>query len=346
MEKVKIVAIQGSHRKEYNTDFAVRCAIESAQQLGDWIETEVIDLSKLTINQCTATYTCYSNGSYDLPCPDYGPDDDLNKHRIIQKMVEADGLIIASPVYFGSVSGKVKDLMDRTLMCCHASPIPDLSGKLENKVGGAIAVSLTAHGGVELTLNTIYMWMINHDMIVVGPGFYPPAGCITGGGAYGKLAKYWKNPDAIRNDIYGMRSIRHVGKRVAEVATYMKLSQKPAKKWAEEVKPTYKEGPIKIDWDRFLERNLQFTREHVSICEYVGISKEGFEKYISFQEKIASEDKARNRMAYGKGMQNAETFKESWLNRDRVVFLSDDQIYHHNPEFWDHWVLPGTKKEG
>jgi hypothetical protein len=52
--------------------------------------------------------------------------------------------------------------------------------------GGAI-VALAPHGGVELTLNT--MWMINHDMIVVEPGMYPPAGCITGGGAYEMLSK-------------------------------------------------------------------------------------------------------------------------------------------------------------
>lgn len=344
MEKIKIIGIQGSHRKEYNTDFALRCAIESAQQIGNWVETEVIDLSKLTINQCTATYNCYSNGTYDLPCPDYGPNDDLNKHRIIQKMIDADGIIVASPVYFGTLSGKLKSLMDRTLMCCHASPLPALSGKLENKIGGAIAVALSPHGGVEFTLNTIYMWMINHDMIVVGPGFYPPAGCITGGGAYEKLSKYWKDPDAIRHDIYGMRSIRHVGKRVAELATYLKIARIPAEKLAEETKPNYREGPIKIDWNRFLEYNLQFTREHVSICEYVGVSKEGFEKYIEFQTKIAPEEEKRKKMAYGKGLQDSEKFRENWLKRERTVFLSDDQIYHYNPEFWDTWVKPETKK--
>jgi multimeric flavodoxin WrbA len=345
MEKVKILAIQGSHQKNRNTDFALRCAVESAEQFGDWIETEMIYLWKMKINQCTATLNCYFNGTYDTPCPDHGANDDLNKHRVIQKMIEADGIIVASPVYFGSVSGKVKALMDRTLMCCHGCSVPELSGKLENKVGGAIAVALAPHGGVELTLNTIYMWMINHDMIVVGPGMYPPAGCITGGGAYEMLSEHMRDPDAIRSDIYGMRSIRHTGKRVAEVATYMKFGQPPAEKLAEEIKPVYKEGPIKIDWDRYYEHNPHLAREHVSICEYIGISKEGFEKYISFQSKIASEEGGKD-MTFGKGLKDSERIKENWLRRERVAFLSDDQIYHYNPEFWDHWVLPGTKKGG
>lgn len=344
MEKIKILGIMGSHLKERNTDFALHCAIESAKQFGDWIEVEVIDLSKMKINQCTASFNCYAIGTYENPCPDYGPNDDLKKHRIIQKMIEADGIIVASPVYYGNVSGKLKALMDRTVMCCHVSPIAELSGKLESKVGGAIAVALAPHGGVELTINAIYMWMINHDMIVVGPGMYPPAGCITGGGAYESIAEKTRDPNAIRSDIYGMRSIRHVGKRVAEVATYIKFGHKPAEELAEEIKPRYKEGPIKIDWDRYLEHTPQMPREHVSICEYVGMSKEGFEKYVDLQKRIASDEEAKKKMAYGKGMQNPEIFKESWVKRERTVFLSDDQIYHYNPEFWDAWIKPETKK--
>jgi multimeric flavodoxin WrbA len=342
MEKLKIVGIQGSHRKGYNTDFAIRCALEAAQQFGDYIETEVIDISKMRINQCLVTFNCYSNGTYDMPCPDYGPEDDLNKHRVLQKMIEADGLIVASPVYYGSVTGKLKALMDRTAFGCPANPNPALSGILgKNKVGGAIAVSLSAHGGVELTLNTIYMWMIHHGMIVVGPGMYSPGGCITGGGAYEKLAKNWRDRDAIRHDGYGMRSIRHVGKRVVEVATCMKLGRKRAEELAEELKPNYKDGPIKIDWDRYFDYMDQLPREHVSICEYIGISKEGFEKYISKSTTEGEQLKKRN---YGKGLQDPKKFRESWEKRERVVFLSDDQIYHCNPEFWDSWVKPGTEK--
>ena len=343
MEKVKIVAIQGSHQKDRNTEFALRCAVESAQQFGDWIEVEWIHLWNLKMNQCTGTLNCYFNGTYDMPCADYGVNDDLNKHRVLQKMIEADGLLVASPVYFGSVSGKLKALMDRTVPCCHGSSVPALSGKLENKVGGAIAVALAPHGGVELTLNAIYMWMINHDMIVVGPGMYPPAGCITGGGAYEMLSSNTLDPEAIRSDVYGMRSIRHVGKRVAEVATYMKFAHPPAERLAEEMKPKYREGPVEIDWDRYYEHSPHLAREHVSICEYVGISKKGFEKYIDRQDKMASEKGDRKR-AWGKGLQDPEKIRENWLSRKGVVFLSDDQIFRYNPEFWGPWIKPGTKK--
>ena len=343
MEKfsVKIIGIMGSHRKGHNTEFALNCALESARQLGDWVETEVISLHNLNINPCLSTVNCYFSGTYDLPCPDWGEEDDLNRHRILQKMMEADGIIVASPVYFGSVSGKLKLLFDRTVPCCHGNSVAELSGKLENKVGGAIAVSLAPHGGVEFTLNTIYMWMINHDMIVVGPGMYPPVGCITGGGAYEMLSQEMLDKKAIRTDIYGMRSIRHVGKRVAEVAAYIKLSRQTAEELAEKFKPVFKEGKVSIDWETYYQHNPHLNREHVGLCEYVGISKKGFEKYMEFQEKIAGQADKKG-MTFGKGMKDPGFIRKNWISKKRVAFLSDEQIYHYNPEFWDTWVKKGT----
>jgi hypothetical protein len=114
---------------------------------------------------------------------------------------------------------------------------------------------------------------------------------------------------------------------------------------AEEIKPKYKQGPIRIDWERYYKHSPHLAREHVSICEYIGMSKEGFEKYIDFQTKVTSEETWKKRV-WGKGLQDPEKIKESWLKRERVTFLSDDQIYHYNPEFWDQWIMPGTKKEG
>ena len=62
---------------------------------------------------------------------------------ILEKMIKAHGLIIGSPTYFASISGKLKALFDRTL------PLRRDNFKLKGKVGGAIAVGGSRNGGQE-----------------------------------------------------------------------------------------------------------------------------------------------------------------------------------------------------
>ena len=81
------------------------------------------------------------------------------KDTTTDDLVEADGIIIGSPVYFGTVSAEVKDLIDRSV---------SVRRKLKDKVGAAFTTSGHITGGKELTLFSIIAAMLIHQMIIVG----------------------------------------------------------------------------------------------------------------------------------------------------------------------------------
>jgi len=100
---MKVVAICGSPRLEGNSNYLADQALEVLKSQG--IETE-----KFNLNQCKMT-----------PCQGHPDCPTLKKCRlqddipgIIEKMMKADGLIIASPVYFFSICAQIKILLDRT----------------------------------------------------------------------------------------------------------------------------------------------------------------------------------------------------------------------------------------
>lgn len=71
----------------------------------------------------------------------------------------ADGIILGSPTYYGEMSAKLKDLIDRSV---------DIHGKLEGKVGSAFTSSGGVACGAETTLLSIIQTMLIHGMIVQG----------------------------------------------------------------------------------------------------------------------------------------------------------------------------------
>ncbi len=82
--------------------------------------------------------------------------------EIYPLLEDADGIVVASPVYFGCMTAQLKALFDRTLMLRRQGFL------LSGKVGGAIAVGGSRNGGQEKTVQAIHDWMHIHGMIVVG----------------------------------------------------------------------------------------------------------------------------------------------------------------------------------
>jgi len=109
-------------------------------------------------------------------------------------MVNADGIVIGSPVYFGSVSAEVKELIDRSV---------SVRRKLNNKVGAAFTTSGHVTGGKELTMFSIIAAMLIHEMIIVGDP-------INAGGHFG--VAFTGAPTASDET-----NAEALGKRVAEV---------------------------------------------------------------------------------------------------------------------------------
>ncbi|MCK9565799.1 MAG: flavodoxin family protein [Methanothrix sp.] len=146
-----VVGLCGSPRKAGNTEFLLNEALAVAKERG--FETERLLISEMKIDFCSDCGDCSKGKS----CPN---EDDMT--RIICSLERADGIIIASPVYFGSVTAQLKAVFDRTI------PLRRQGLRLKDKVGCAVSVGGSRNGGQEKTLETMHAWMHIHGMIVVG----------------------------------------------------------------------------------------------------------------------------------------------------------------------------------
>ncbi|PWR70014.1 flavodoxin family protein [Methanospirillum lacunae] len=106
---MKILAFNGSPRKEWNTATLLNKALEGAASQG--ATTELIHLYGLEYKGCTSCFACKIKGGKSYgKCPI--PDDLL---EVFKKVEEADGLIFGSPIYWGRVSGEMAAFLDRLL---------------------------------------------------------------------------------------------------------------------------------------------------------------------------------------------------------------------------------------
>jgi len=77
----------------------------------------------------------------------------------LDDLLDADGIIIGSPTYYGTMSGKMKQLLDESV---------ELHGRLEGKVGAAFTSSGGTASGAETTILSILEALLIHGMIVQG----------------------------------------------------------------------------------------------------------------------------------------------------------------------------------
>lgn len=123
---MKVIAFNGSPRANGNTAQSLRFVLDELEKEG--IETELIQLGGRKVFGCLACTKCFKNK--DNRC--IRQDDEMNV--FIEKMIEADGIIIGSPTYFSNVSTEVKALIDR---CGFVSKAND-GNILRGKVGAAV----------------------------------------------------------------------------------------------------------------------------------------------------------------------------------------------------------------
>jgi len=77
----------------------------------------------------------------------------------LEDLIQAHGIIVGSPTYYGCMSGKLKEFFDKSI---------EIHGKLEGKVGAAFTSSGGTATGAETTLLSILKTMLIHGMIVQG----------------------------------------------------------------------------------------------------------------------------------------------------------------------------------
>lgn len=154
---MKIVAFNGSPRRDGNTVVLLQEMFQIFKSEG--IETEMIQLGNKSVHGCTACGVCKEK--QDGRC--HIKNDHLN--LCIEKMLEADGIIIGSPVYFADVTPEVKALIDVAGYVTRAS-----GHLLKRKVGaGVIAVR---RGGALHAFETINNFFLINQMIVPGSSYW------------------------------------------------------------------------------------------------------------------------------------------------------------------------------
>ncbi len=154
---MKVTAFSGSARKDGNTSLLVKQAFAALEKEG--ITTELIQLAGKRVRGCTACYQCFSNK--DRQCA--VKDDVVNE--CIEKILESDGIIIASPTYFADITPETKALIDRCGMVARAN------GDMYRRKVGAAVIAVRRAGAIH-AFDSINHFFFIGQMIVPGSSYW------------------------------------------------------------------------------------------------------------------------------------------------------------------------------
>ncbi len=154
---MKVVAFNGSPRKEGNTHLLILRVFDELNKEG--IETESIHFGGKPLRGCTACLKCVEHK--DKRC--VLPDDGLNDY--VAKMGQAEGIVLASPVYFSNVTAEMKALIDRAGYVSKAN-----GGLLRRKVGAAVVAVRRA--GATIVYSDLNFFFGIQEMIIPGSSYW------------------------------------------------------------------------------------------------------------------------------------------------------------------------------
>lgn len=162
---MKVVAFNGSPKKEGNTYHAIKLVTDELEKEG--IEVEIIHVGNKVIRGCLACGACAKNQNEKCII-----EDEVNGW--VQKMKEADGILLGSPVHYSAIGGTMKSFLDRAFYVSGVN-----GGLLRHKVGASV-VAVRRSGGLptfeqlnnyihysEMLIPTSNYWNVIHG---AGPG--------------------------------------------------------------------------------------------------------------------------------------------------------------------------------
>ncbi|TXT58643.1 MAG: Iron-sulfur flavoprotein [Promethearchaeota archaeon] len=185
---MKVVLFNGSARKKGNTAYCLNLVMEELQKEG--IDCDYVWLGDDILQGCTACGACAENK--DGTC--ILANDNMNEY--IEKMINADGIILGSPTYFADVSANMKALVERAGYVCRAS------GDLLKRKVGASVVAVRRGGGAHVFSSLNYFFLIA-QMIVVGSSYWNLG--------YGQAA------GEVKEDEEGIQTFKTLGENFAYV---------------------------------------------------------------------------------------------------------------------------------
>ncbi len=126
---MKVLGINGSPRIGGNTDILLDKVLEGARNKG--AETEKVVLNNLKFSPCQECENLRDDGSCII-------EDDMQS--LYKKIEETDGIILASPIFFGSLSAQTKMMIDRFQCAWRAKYVLKIDIFKKKKIGGFISV--------------------------------------------------------------------------------------------------------------------------------------------------------------------------------------------------------------
>ncbi|MGD6851879.1 MAG: flavodoxin family protein [Candidatus Bathyarchaeia archaeon] len=181
---MNVLAISGSPRPNGNTDLLLAEALQAAKTAG--AQTQLLRLSDYHLEPCQGCMTCASTGK----C--IQKDDGEALYKLL---TEADGIILGSPSYFQSVTGPMKNFIDRMGFLGLQRKKVDFIGK----VGGVVAVA--RRSGVSSTCNQMLTFFTALGVVI-------PSG--------GRVYAIARDKGDVLNDKEGMDSARSLGKSLVK----------------------------------------------------------------------------------------------------------------------------------
>jgi multimeric flavodoxin WrbA len=183
---MKVIAFNGSVRKEGNTAILLNLVLDELKAEG--IGTELYSLAGKPIQGCIACFKCFEKKNRRCNVEK----DIINE--CIQKMDEADGILLGSPTYFADVSAGMKALIERCGMVSGAN------NKMYRRKVGAAVVAVRRAGAIHVFDSLNYFFTIN-EMIIPG-------------------STYWnvgigRQPGEVNSDAEGVQTMKNLGKNMA-----------------------------------------------------------------------------------------------------------------------------------
>lgn len=190
---MKVLAINSSARKDGNTAILINTMFEELSKEG--IETEMIQLSGKIIEPCKACFSCG------------GQKNCIHKNdafqEIFKKMLQADGVILGSPVYTANISSNMQAFLER------ASVVTDMNrseNMFQHKVGAAVTAA--RRGGALNALDAMNHFFMLQNMFVVGSFYWSMA--------YGQM------PGDVQKDEEGLNTMKALGENMAYLLKALK----------------------------------------------------------------------------------------------------------------------------
>ena len=183
---MKVVAINGSARKDGNTAILLNVVLEELKKEG--IKTELLQMAGENLQGCVACYKCFK--TKDCRCAN--DKDKMNEY--IAKMREADGVLLGSPTYFSDVTSNMRALIER---CGFVGRANDYI--LKRKVGSSV-VAVRRAGAIPAFSS---MNLFLHYMQMILPG-----------------SSYWnigigRDPGEVLKDAEGIQTMKTLGENMA-----------------------------------------------------------------------------------------------------------------------------------